>query len=262
MALDHKKFQSITEIQSAILTHLIHNEHKYKHYHEGDICKDTEAYFNSGVFTQDIADIVVHAIPAALNLNVYIYQKGPDSNVQVTENFQNGNCPTIHLFFDYNKNYDGGNHYMSIVKLCTPENASRVLSFNNDTLSVCSQTSQSSTESLSCESDSYDQYKCPTQLFAGIEPEPVDFLPGDINGMKVFRLQATSRNCWKVASDLRYFKMHTISKKGLTGKRKVGMCMGNTICNNDACSYKRSCKDQFSNTLYWEYLDGKKICKH
>ena len=56
--------------------------------------------------------------------------------------------------------------------------------------------------------------------------------------------------------------MHTSSKKGLTGKRKVGMCMGSTICNNDACSYKKSCKDQSRNTLHWEYLACKKICKH
>ena len=102
---------------------------------------------------------------------------------------------------------------MSIVKLCTPENASRVLSFNNDTLSVCSQTSQSSTESLSCESDSYDQYKFPTQLFAGIEPEPVDLLPGDINSMKVLRLQATSGTAGKLHLTLGILKCTPVLRR-------------------------------------------------
>ena len=38
--------------------------------------------------------------------------------------------------------------------------------------------------------------------------------------------------------------------------------MGNTICNNDLCSYRKTCKDQSRNTLHWEFLDRKKICKH
>ena len=146
---------------------------------------------------------------------------------------------------------------MSIVKMCVKPRDQRLVA---DNLSVCSQSSQSSAESNS--NDQYDQYKFPTHLFAGLEPEPVDFLPGDINGMQLFRLQATPKNCWKVASDLRYFKMNTSSRKHLTGKRKIGLCMGNTICNNDLCSYRKTCKDQSRNTLHWEFLDRKKICKH
>ena len=63
-------------------------------------------------------DILVYATPPAVKFNMYIYQKGQDSNVQVTENIQNPEYPTIHVFFDYNKNYDLGNNYMSIVKMC------------------------------------------------------------------------------------------------------------------------------------------------
>ena len=118
LALDHKKFYSITQLQSLILTNLLHNHDKYKSFHDGDICKDTQSYFNSGSFTQNIVDILVYATPPAVKFNMYIYQKGQDSNVQVTENLQNPEYPTIHVFFDYNKNYDLGNHYMSIVKMC------------------------------------------------------------------------------------------------------------------------------------------------
>ena len=35
--------------------------------------------------------------------------------------------------------------------------------------------------------------------------------------------------------------------------------MGNTICNNDLCSYRKTCKDQSRNTLHWEFLDRKKF---
>ena len=79
---------------------------------------------------------------------------------------------------------------MSIVKMCVKPRDQRLFA---DNVSVCSQSSQSSTESSS--NDEYDQYKFPTHLFAGLEPEPVDFLPGDINGMQLFRLQATAKNC-------------------------------------------------------------------
>ena len=233
LALDHKKFYSITQLQSLILTHLLHNHDKYKSFHDGDICKDTQSYFNSGSFTQNIVDILVYATPPAVKFNMYLYQKGQDSNVQVTENLQNPEYPTIHVFFDYNKNYDLGNHYMSIVKMCVKPRDQRLVA---DNLSVCSISSQSSAESNF--NDQYDQYKFPTHLFAGLEPEPVDFLPGDINGMQLFRLQATAKNCWKVVSHLRYFKMNTSSRKHLTGKRKIDLCMGNTICNNDLCSYR------------------------
>ena len=108
LALDHKKFYSTTQLQSLILTHLLYNHDKYKSFHDGDICKDTQSYFSSGSFTQNIVDILVYATPPAVKFNMYIYQKGQDSNVQVTENLQNPEYPTIHVFFDYNKNYDLG----------------------------------------------------------------------------------------------------------------------------------------------------------
>ena len=41
LALDHKKFYGITQLQSLILTHLLHNHDKYQSFHDGDICKDT-----------------------------------------------------------------------------------------------------------------------------------------------------------------------------------------------------------------------------
>ena len=46
LALEHKKFYSTTQLQSLILTHLLHNPDKYKSFHDGDICKDTQSFYS------------------------------------------------------------------------------------------------------------------------------------------------------------------------------------------------------------------------
>ena len=75
------------------------------------------------------------------------------------------------------------------------------------------------------------EYRFPTHLFIGFTPTPVDFIPGNIDGLKLYKLSnIQQKDCWKSAYDLRHFKMHTTRRKGFRGKIKVGFCSGNYVC--------------------------------
>ena len=51
-------------------------------------------------------------------------------------------------------------------------------------------------------------------LFDEMEPEEVEYIPGNIDGMKLYQLEATNQNWTKLMSDLHYFTMTISSKAG------------------------------------------------
>ena len=58
-----------------------------------------------------------------------------------------------------------------------------------------------------------------------IAPEWVEDLPQDIDGMNIFKIKYFLREWVEKTQDLRYFKRHSSSRKGLIGTRKVGRCV-------------------------------------
>ena len=100
-------------------------------------------------------------------------------------------------------------------------------------------------------------------LFIGLNPTQVDFIPGNIDGMKLYKLgNVQAKNCWKVASDLRHFKMNTTRRKGLKGKIKIGTCAGSYECQNDNCPFRNTNPERKRNQANWQYIGGRKVCKH
>ena len=96
-----------------------------------------------------------------------------------------------------------------------------------------------------------------------ITPTPVDFIPGNIDGLKLYKLcNIQPKDCWKSAYDLRHFKMHTTRRKGFRGKIKVGFCSGNYVCKNDECPYRKSTPELKRNEQNWQYMEGRRECKH
>ena len=75
LALDYNSYVPIHELQSQILSYLLHNEDKFSSYHEGDISKDTEAFFRTGNYCQSIVDIIVQCAPDALKTNICTFIK-------------------------------------------------------------------------------------------------------------------------------------------------------------------------------------------
>ena len=75
----------------------------------------------------------------------------------------------------------------------------------------------------------------PIYLFDNIQPEEVEYIPGDIDGMRLYRIQATKQNWTRLTRDLHYFTMTSSSKAEYHGKWKIGTCQGSWVCQNTKC---------------------------
>ena len=67
-----------------------------------------------------------------------------------------------------------------------------------------------------------DDLQFPTHVFDRMVLEWLKNLPGDIDCMKIFKIQCLHREWVERTHDLRLFKIHSPQRKGLTGTRKVG----------------------------------------
>ena len=256
-------------MKSEILSYLAKHINYYSNWHEGDVISDTEAYFRTGQFTQAIVDLVIEVAPYALNINLFIYQKGNNGNLSVKEYYQSATKPDIHVHFMYHKDCDLANHYEPIVKYAStnPEFFTGFVPPSPESQDSPCTTPRSSPFSQQLPNEEYFQkclgtYKFPTQLFQGMEPTVVDYLPGDIDGLKLYKIKVKTKNIWVHAADLRYFKMNTSARHALTGKRKVGYCMGSYTCTNFKCPFLNTNKMSKRNSSQFFNLDGKKACKH
>ena len=173
--------------------------------------------------------------------------------MRVTEIATNPSHNNIHLYFDYNPNYPLANHYKAIVK------TNRKINTQEFEPHIHSQVTHKEKLGIirNINYESYSkEYRFPTHLFIGLTPTPVDFLPGNIDGLKLYKLSNVQpKDCWKSAYDLRHFKMHT-RRKGFRGKIKVGFCSGNYVCKNDECPYRKSNPELKRNEQNWNTWKG------
>ena len=98
----------------------------------------------------------------------------------------------------------------------------------------------------------------PEQLFKGITPKCVEYLPHNINGNKYFKVKCSPKDLMKKVQDRRWFYMRTSSKTGLRGIRKVGTCQGSWECINPNCSFLST--EGKANWWHFEYRHGCKCC--
>ena len=63
----------------------------------------------------------------------------------------------------------------------------------------------------------------------------VDEIPWDVDRDQKYRIECEEEDYIDKAKDGRWFEMHTSSRKGLVGKRKVGTCQGSLMCENTNC---------------------------
>ena len=98
----------------------------------------------------------------------------------------------------------------------------------------------------------------PVHLFSRCTPKKVQFLPPNIDGLKVYWVACTAKDIVKKTTDRRWFYMRTTSKSGFRGIRKVGTCMGSWSCQNPECSFLKTEKTR--NTTHFEYKAGSRAC--
>ena len=82
--------------------------------------------------------------------------------------------------------------------------------------------------------------------FWGMVPEVVNKLPHDIDGVKFYIIDVPQEEAFHTKyRDGRHFEMHSSSRKGFKGVRRVGKCRGSFICHNDGCPvYKDTKRNQ------------------
>ena len=69
-------------------------------------------------------------------------------------------------------------------------------------------------------------------IYGDMDPEVVEYLPHDINGDKIYRMECQPHEWIDRQKDGLWWEMHTMKWNGFFGKRKVGQCMGQYICAN------------------------------
>ena len=87
--------------------------------------------------------------------------------------------------------------------------------------------------------------------YQGMVPDVVSQIPHDINGLKYYIVDVPEEEpfCTKYR-DGRYFDLHSSSRKGFRGVRRVGKCRGSYMCKNTDCAYfletKKNNQHQFT----------------
>ena len=293
LLVDHYEYMSLEEIQKAIIDFLIANPLKYIDVHGGcpdTVVKDVKTFFENKKFDTDIVDLIIQATGDALGVKVNIYMKSPAGNIRKIEIGVVDSRKEVNLMFisaDYNPNnstYAGANHYEPITRNDSTLGAPTLQELDGEEQPEMIDLTQSSNCSSSPEKEMLDQVNfinsCapneidispevvekflrpgtmfPVHLFEKAVPLEVNFIPGSINGNKVYKVMCTSRDYSKKTSDRRWFYMRTTSKTGFRGIRKVGTCLGSWECVNKECSYLST--EGKPNWWHWEYKGGSKVC--
>ena len=102
-----------------------------------------------------------------------------------------------------------------------------------------------------------DDLQFSTHLFGGMIPDLVDYLPGNIDGKKLFKCLTTE---WvERMHEQRHFRMHSSKRKELLGRREVGWCNGNLYYPFNDCPFEASAEGK-KNRAHIQNADGHKVC--
>ena len=124
MMYDFLKFYSHEKVREMITAHLIDHFDDYTQWHGASpdqLVDEASQFFDDRNFNTDIVDIIVQATAAALNIQIKIYRRSAQGNIQVTEIGDANAEKTINLKLNCsersirNPTYTGDNHYDSLV---------------------------------------------------------------------------------------------------------------------------------------------------
>ena len=275
---DHYEVVTFDSMESTILGHLVANVKYYKWFHTGDVSKDTERCFKFRTYCDNILNVITIATTRALNLNLTVYQKGQKGNIQILEQTIHTIGKGVHLKFTRNPCNLAHNYYGAILLFDKPAWRCREEQFTtegphsstleqpisqDDADEVIDMTDDSEMTAihqleLVHYTTSNNELQFPTHLFVNIAAEWVEDLPQDIDGLKLY-IKCLPREWFHKSWDLRYFKMHSLRRKGLIGTQKVGRCIRNLYCSYDDWPFKLSAEGK-GNTSNFQNVDGHKIC--
>ena len=112
-------------LTSSILGHFAANADYYKLFHTGDVLKDAEGYFIFGNYCDSVFLLIITATSKAINLDLSIYQKGSNGNVQILEQITGTRGGEVYLKIYMGPHYSTNKHYDAILLFDKPTQVCR-----------------------------------------------------------------------------------------------------------------------------------------
>ena len=82
---DYAEIVTIDAMVNNNLEYLLANVDYYKQFHVGDLSQYADGYFKFGNYCDSIIDVIIIATVKALHVNLPIYQKEPEGNIELIE---------------------------------------------------------------------------------------------------------------------------------------------------------------------------------
>ena len=272
-------------IVKRVMENILTNSNEYLGYLTGytveRLITECQDYFEKGAFTKSVVDVLVLACANALNLKINVHQRSPADTIQITRISGDTPLMEINVVFHTSQgtgDYTGANHYEAVVNIDSPirpntqdsEPVEITLPTQSDSLfeddsdfsvPIPGENSNllvlSHNRSWIIEDSLRPGTKFPTFLFSAITPKNVNYIPANINGNRVFKVNCTPRNYSKNCGDRRWFNMVT-STKDKRMIKKIGFCQGSWKCVNPNCSFLSTEKKE--NKWHFVYRHGAKAC--
>ena len=84
-------------------------------------------------------------------------------------------------------------------------------------------------------------------------------IPHHIDGQSFYMIDVPEDESYtRLIKDSRFFELHTSTRKGFRGVRKVGQCRSNFVCNNESCTYLLSAGRK--NVHQFNIVGGRRFC--
>ena len=87
----------------------------------------------------------------------------------------------------------------------------------------------------------------------------IEEIPWDVMVIRSIRFACKEGEYIDKYKDGRWFEMHTSSRKGLDGHRKMGVCIGSLMCKNNTCL--KLLTEGVCNTNEFSRDSGADVCK-
>ena len=87
----------------------------------------------------------------------------------------------------------------------------------------------------------------------------IEEIPWDVDGNQKYTIACEEGEYIDKYKDGRWFEMHSSSRKGLDGHRKMGVCIGSLMCENNTCP--KLLTEGVCNTNEFSRDSGAHVCK-
>ena len=276
----------IKQIKEKVTHYLCENSGKYTGFHKESpdaLVDELQTYFLTQVHvTSEVCDFLIRVLADVFNVDIRLCQKHRVSeNIQILDFISDTNTKGKEIWMKFYRDPkdEAGNHYDSLVltahaKLNVILNTSQGKhplhaepgtsaegeeSANEQGLDSTQEFDQSQIEDPVQEGFSLKQgTPFPMHLFSDVTPEEVDFLPPEINGLKMYKIKCTTANYSARCSDRRWFQMRTSSRVGFNGIRKIGKCAGSYVCQYNNCSFLST--EGRKNEANFKYMYKHRVC--